>query len=96
MSSLLVFLQGEYRIKDCRELRRVYLHSYTLEKSTICDAALCVLEISLSAVSGLQKWMHDRVRGKLWADMCKLGKNSRDSSFSVCACNAVREMSCSL
>ena len=43
----------------------------------ICDAALCVLEIannSLSAVSGLQKWMHDRVRGKLWADMCKLGK----------------------
>ena len=96
MSSLLVFLQGEYRIKDCRELRRVYLHSYTLEKSTICDAALCVLEISLSAVSGLQKWMHDRVRRKLW-DMCKLGKysrDSRDSSFS--ACNAVREMSCSL
>ena len=57
--------------------------SYTLEKSMICDAALCVLEISLSAVSGLQKWMHYRVRGKLWADMCKLGKNSRDSSFSV-------------
>ena len=42
----------------------------------ICDAALCVLDIannSLSAVSGLQKWMHYRVRGKLWADMCKLG-----------------------
>ena len=50
--------------------------SYTLEKSMICDAALCVLDIannSLSAVSGLQKWMHYRVRGKLWADMCKLG-----------------------
>ena len=27
---------------------------------------------SLFAVSGLQKWMHDRVRGKLWDDMCKL------------------------
>ena len=39
-----------------------------------------MLEISLSAVSGLQKWMHDRVRGKLWADMCKL--DSQDS-FSV-------------
>ena len=47
--------------------------SYTLEKSMICDAALCVLEISLSAVSGLQKWMHGRVRRKLW-DMCKLRK----------------------
>ena len=38
---------------------------------------------TLSAVSGLQKWMHGRVRGNLWADMCKLGKNSRYSSFSV-------------
>ena len=64
--------------------------SYTLEKSTICDAALCVLEISLSAVSGMQKWMHDRVRRKLW-DMCKLGR--KKNAISVFA---VREMSCSL